>query len=110
MDIGPAITLGFDDRISLQQLVCLRDGFAVEIEIVGELADRGKGVTGLQLAGGDCSLDLLDELLELRHRVVDVDGDFHRRGALMYHLAPWYNWLLQGAISPLYVRVAGHRS
>src|SRR5262245_51803360 len=102
MDVGAAVALGLDDRVPFQQLVSLRDGLAVELEIVGELADRGQRITRLQNASRDCSLDLLDQLLELRHGVVEVDGDFHRRrrsSAPMYHLSPWYIWLIGDATS-----------
>ena len=84
----------------VQQLVSLRHGLAVELEIVGELADRGQRVARLQNAGSYRSLDLLDELLELRHGVVDVDGDFHRGVAPMYQLYPWYNWIIEIATRP----------
>src|SRR5205814_4147855 len=67
---GAAVALGFDDLVARQQLVRLRDRLAVEVEIVCELADRRQGVAGLQYARRDRGLDLLDELLELRDRIV----------------------------------------
>src|SRR5688572_31229578 len=90
MNIGTAIALRFDDRVACQQLVSLRDGFAVEIEIVGELTNRGQRITRLQSAGSYRGLDLFDELLELRHGVVNVDGNFQRSSLPMYQLYPWY--------------------
>ena len=57
-------------------------GLAVELQIVGELADRRQRVARLQNASSDRSLNLLDQLLELRHGGVDVDRDFHRGGPM----------------------------
>src|SRR4051812_45218886 len=94
MNERPAVTLRFDDRIAGQQLVGLGDGLAVEIQIVRELAYRRQRVTGLQDAGRDRRLDLFDVLLELRQRVVDIDGDFHHARASMYQLSQWYNWFI----------------
>jgi len=52
-------------------------GLAVEGEIVGELRMEGRASPASDDSGNG-SLDLLDELFELRHRVIDVDGDFRR--------------------------------
>src|SRR6188508_3627388 len=56
VNVGAAVALHLDDRIPFQQLVSLRHGLAVELEIVGELADRRQRGAWLQNAGSDRSL------------------------------------------------------
>ncbi len=66
--------LGFEDAANLHLAVGALDGVGVDGEVDGDLAHGGQLLAGLERAGGDSGLHLVDELAIYGHAAVRVEG------------------------------------
>ena len=90
-DEGAGALLGIEEAADFHLAVGAEDGVGVDGQVDGNLADGGELVAGGEGAGGDCSLDLVDEL--------PVDGD-SAMGVEAEGERLWPRFLSGSALSP----------
>ena len=74
-DEGSGALLGVEDAAQLHLAVGAGDGVGIDGEIDSDAAYGGELVAGAQGGGGDCGLDLVDELAVDGHAGVEVEAE-----------------------------------
>ena len=74
-DEGAGSLLGVEDAADLHFAIGAGDGVGIDGEIDSDAAYGGELVAGAQDGGGDCGLDLVDELAVDGHAGVEVEAE-----------------------------------
>ena len=81
-DKGAGALLGVEDAADFHFAIGTHDGVGVDLEIYGDLTDGGELIAWDEEAGGDGSLDLVDELAVERDAALHVEAEGERDAGL----------------------------